>query len=898
MTTLPIKRVALAISVASALVLAGCSSEDKDPVPVSKTPTPVSDAASTVINGGVPNPLGGFLSSITLEGTAPTYALFSPLESIIPMPSDILFAKAATTDGTASTTPGNPATNAINDLDGWSTSAQVTIKFSGSLDPATVKGPPTAPPSGLSPQNVYLVVLNTGTGDALNPASVVATAPFDVAATTALQGAYTVSTVSIDGGVNNAIRISPTRPLLAKRKYLVVVSNANSASLIRDVNGAAVGASASYSYYGDLTVPTLPASNPTAGVQTFVRGVEQLASCWISITGGGNCATTNGAYPVPAARAGLVISNTFTTTDPRSPLVAMAAPRAAWFQTIFGQTGSAAAAATAVNNLEAAGLLPTPRARSVTFPTPVLFTGTNVGNEFDLSTFSTSLAAGKARLYTGALTLPIYNGTPSNISSGSAAATDGSFVSKQWAADTALASAASGGAVSVPADDDGTFNVTYRYPFAAKQASLRVPVQVTLPTSAMCAGAYPNDQFPVVIYVHGITSDRTSVIALAHSLADKACIATVAIDLPTHGVPANSSAAQLLNIERGMIAATADAAAVERHFEFIMNTSTGMPAKMQFGLATDSPLYPAQGSGQWFINLANLQNTRDNLKQAVMDLLNLNATLGLIDADRDGKADFNTGRVSVVGVSLGGIVATTFVNVNQAAIAGDMATGFTPRLNSVDAMAISVAGGSLPKILENSPSFAPSVLGGLAAAGVTQGTSNFENFLYVAQSTVDSADPINFAQSLDTNVPVLVQEIVGGGSAAALGDTKTYVKDKVVPNNAFPAGYNAALPAPLVGTDPLASLLGAVAPSAGPGLKDASGTPLLLRMTIGHHASLLRPNESGSAAPVNGEYLATVEMQTQVVSFVANPAATAVGTGTLPGAPTNVACGFVVGCVP
>lgn len=377
-------------------------------------------------------------------------------------------------------------------------------------------------------------------------------------------------------------------------------------------------------------------------------------------------------------------------------------------------------------------------------------------------------------------------------------------------------------------------------------------MQVTLPDPAYevapgvtCAAAKP-DGLPVAMYVHGIGSDRTSVVALAHSLA-KACVATVAIDLPLHGGRAFEEGNAALN----------------------------------------------------FINLGVLTNTRDNLRQSVMDLLNLNASLANIDAELEAGelVGLDTSDVKVVGVSLGGIVGTTYATVNQLAIAADgklandaANPALASKLNPLSGLVVSAAGGQLTQVLINSEALGPSIKAGLAAGGIEPGSSDFEKFLYVAQSTVDSGDPVNFAETLagaeecdptkaeaghypsilkcgELTVPVLVQQIVGGG---VVGDGKDYTADKVVPNGVAVA--------PLAGTTPLARLLGAVPVGPGPGAEDLTTMNALVNLTIGHHASLLRPNEADGVDPVSGELLATGELQTEVVSFVADPSATAVGT--------------------
>ena len=136
---------------------------------------------------------------------------------------------------------------------------------------------------------------------------------------------------------------------------------------------------------------------------------------------------------------------------------------------------------------------------------------------------------------------------------------------------------------------------------------------------------------------------------------------------------------------------------------------------------------------------------------------------------------------------------------------------------------------------------------------------------------------MNFAQTLGVlGVPVLVQQIGGGGADEVTdcdvpgGQLHLHTTDKVVPN--------AVEGAPLAGTTPLATLLGAAPITEAP--TAAAPMNALMNLTIGHHGSLLRPNECGDegAVPTKLERLATAELQTEVVSFVADPSATAVGT--------------------
>jgi hypothetical protein len=116
------------------------------------------------------------------------------------------------------------------------------------------------------------------------------------------------------------------------------------------------------------------------------------------------------------------------------------------------------------------------------------------------------------------------------------------------------------------------------------------------------------------------------------------------------------------------------------------------------------------------------------------------------------------------------------------------------------------------------------------------GTSNYERFLYAAQSAMDAGDPVNYMQTLASlGVPALVQQINN---------------DAVIPNSAASA--------PLTGTSAMASLLNA----SQLGLGSTQLGRGYVKHTAGGHSSLLRPE--GGAPQV------TAELQTQVVTFVLN----------------------------
>src|SRR5690606_22661983 len=316
--------------------------------------------------------------------------------------------------------------------------------------------------------------------------------------------------------------------LKPKTKYLVFLTDD-----IRDDSGDRLTRSWTYNALRDGDYAVLGALEP---VRTATLGWEQLASGFLAAVSGGQVSTS-------AATKKLILTHTFTAPDAQAVLMAMAAPRAAIASL---QIGSGVAPATAVGNvvaLDNGGFLSTPTARPLALAD---VTGVDIGV---LS--QGALAANVAKLYTGYIQLPYYQTGPNDL-------LFGAFLGTNWRPDHTLAAMLG---VDIPADVDGSYNVTYRFPFAAKTADESVPLQVTLPASAhvpgyagaaTCGQVYAATGYPTVIYVHGITTDRTSVLALGHTLASR-CIATVAIDLPMHGVAATSAFASVLNVERSQL---------------------------------------------------------------------------------------------------------------------------------------------------------------------------------------------------------------------------------------------------------------------------------------------------------------------------------------------------------
>ncbi len=494
-----------------------------------------------------------------------------------------------------------------------------------------------------------------------------------------------------------------------------------------------------------------------------------------------------------------------------------------------------------------------------------------------LTTTMLGLPGAPAQVYAGLLRLPYYLSATEPLSASWKADvtkpdTAASFLGRVPCGAFAVGATLPDGQTAKPST-----STTVCYPLPLKQSDQTVPVLATVPVGTM-----PANGWPVVIFQHGITGNRSQVLGLVPALT-QAGFAVIAIDLPLHGIRAID----------GSIAAFRVPGTTERTLELdVVDNATGAPRPA----GAENPSAPGDGivdsSGTHFINLSSLLTSRDNLRQGVSDLLVLGKSLvpatsaispGAGFADVGGTPQvtlkFDTTQVRYVGHSLGAIVASTFLGVNDA-------TG---------ASALAMPGGGIAKLLDASASFGPRISAGLQASSggaISQGNDNYETFLRFAQTVVDSGDPINFAKAAATKHPILMIEVVGDAVVpnCALKDNPACPATDVLPIS----GY-------LSGTTPLARIMGltfkpgetsAIAiPATADILLGAAARNNVVRFPQGQadHSTILTP-DNGAAAGSDTQFLAAfTEMQRQVASFLASNGTCLPIGGTCPAPPAPAA---------
>lgn len=528
-------------------------------------------------------------------------------------------------------------------------------------------------------------------------------------------------------------------------------------------------------------------------------------------------------------------------------------------------------------------------------------------------------AAAQVQVHQGAITLPYFQSLPGETGAG--------IVTGSWTGNTSMEAGLNENLTpgetifSFLRDIDGTLNVNGYFPFPQKKADTTVPVVVFNPSTdsrpGTCADQDGTDGFKpngVTIFQHGITVDRSVSMLPAILLAQSACQTVVAIDQPLHGLAGatNGTVAGLSPLDEDALTEDVQTAiglldpndpnqaAVIAQLNALI--SADYIGERHFGYTANASLQPVEAaladisSGSLFINPLNMMNSRDNLRQGVVDLLNVAASIQTFDLNKDfAPGDLAGVPVNFIGHSLGGISGTVFASLaNDATLnatlngtyaqAGAPLDNFTfPTLGSV---VLHNTGGQVTRLIENSPDISGRVLGGLANAGVTQGSSDFESFFYVFQSISDAGDPVNFAKGLGTSTSnLLITEVVG---------------DSTVPNEANVNPLSPAFSAPLAGTEPLMALLDLGAGGTnladdadlnllqGEDISGSAATPVAVFFdgsdpcSTANHGTFVAPQAPNDACP--GGFAVTSDAFTVMVTQTAQ----ALSGGNVPAAPNNI----------
>jgi dienelactone hydrolase len=419
----------------------------------------------------------------------------------------------------------------------------------------------------------------------------------------------------------------------------------------------------------------------------------------------------------------------------------------------------------------------------------------------------------------GTITVPYYSYIPTAQAPGGIS-TDSTVLRRAW-----TAAAAPPAPLTDPLNER---NLTRFNPVPALVANKAIPLLVTVPNAnAGAAGVKPAEGWPVVIFQHGITGDRSNALALAGAFAQAGWV-VAAVDLPLHGIASTTHPLYQASNEQTF------------NLDLVVNAS---------GAAGQDSLIDS--SGTHYINLSYPLASRDNQRQAAVNMLALRRALPTLDLDGDtSTVDVDNTRVAFVGMSLGSITGIVY-------------GASLPNPALARTMAFSVPGGGLAELLRDSVQFGPRINAGLQAQGLLPGTTMYNQFMRDVQAIIDAGDSLNYVTRVATGRAIYFSQVVGATPPPPN-------PDQVIPNSATQRLITALQGA------------GVPFPRVVPGSPVVNGSGYV-NFIAGDHGSLLSPAASAAA---------TVEMQTEAVVF------TVTGNPPVPGpapAPTiNVVNGTVV----
>ncbi|WP_351074800.1 VolA/Pla-1 family phospholipase [Shewanella sp. CAL98-MNA-CIBAN-0140] len=764
---------------------------------------------------------------------------FDPANSLVPLPNDLLF--SGTTDGTLSI-PGEASGNytdpqiALGALDGWSTSSPITVTVELAND---LQGNALTLDAASVFQPGAVRMFEATVGGALSSDAECQSAPSVSACKVGEELQFGVDFVSKASG--NKVAIVPLKPLKAGQSYIYVTTD-----LIQDSLGRGIAPSTTYGLLKlDFDTQQLETEQQKM-LQYLVNSYEK------------GVAATHGVDPESISFSGLFTTQSVADVYETTKLLMASNPA---YMPAFAE----AITPTGYTVAQAAGLTVEDGAAYV--------------------------VADMADLYTAKIKLPIYGDCSSAtctipIIDGAPTAPNGRWFAQGDSPVSVLLALQAGtlsqanyfaqasdngvdpqAALSNPALlagkqwklDDGTAADTTKHltkfnPIPAIQGYETVAVQITLPNAAKLAaftaaqgGTFvpPTSGWPTTIALHGLGGGKEMALAYAGTYA-AAGVATIAIDMPLHG-------ARSFDLDK----------------DGIYEISATDPS---FGPVVGTPDAFTNGNPLVFVNISSTLTVRDNFRQATLDHLGLRLLLtGMAQqlAAASQPQVFDVSKMSAQGLSLGGIVGTTFSTYASTGLVNPMTGDALPNAYAINAASLVAPSGGLAGAFAGSAAFGPVLFSNITAsstfmdlvtaantAGYEPGTPEYAalvqavyagfipTFAFAVQTAIDSADPINHGEKLaSTGLPVHLIEIVGDGAGN--------LPDQTLPNSV--EGF------PLSGTEPLiASLSLDCVDTTTPG----SGA---VRFSKGHHSSIVSPGETPATDGMAMQ--ATVEMQSQVAGF-------------------------------
>jgi hypothetical protein len=314
------------------------------------------------------------------------------------------------------------------------------------------------------------------------------------------------------------------------------------------------------------------------------------------------------------------------------------------------------------------------------------------------------------------------------------------------------------------------------------------------------AGVPADEPVPVVIFGHGLVTDRRFVLTISGELAQRG-FAAIAIDLPYHGERIACVDTTLLAVPnffppalQGIIGATdpllhvpgcasGDRATCSPTGECL--GPDGLPEPFAAFPIVD--VRPASGAA--FLDVHDLPHIPDHFRQALVDLSAVRYSLQSADWEGVLGRAIRTDAFLYAGQSLGGILGADFAALEPTVVRA----------------VLNVPGANMVDLFDQSTMFGPQMDAFVEERGIVAGTYEHERLLNVARWLIDSVDPHSVAH--------LFREEGSGEALIQIDRINASLGDIVIPNAAtdvlaevsglpvieYPSALHGDLVIPLIG---------------------------------------------------------------------------------------------------
>jgi hypothetical protein len=380
-------------------------------------------------------------------------------------------------------------------------------------------------------------------------------------------------------------------------------------------------------------------------------------------------------------------------------------------------------------------------------------------------------------------------------------------------------------------------------PDPTKGAEERIRVLIATPLAAnapnnLCLGPSGPRCAPMMVFRHGLGSGRAAMLTVADRFA-AAGMVTVAIDAAKHGDRSfctSGPASPTSGCNGGAACVTLLPAGAQGDARppgscgaagFVKRPVSATCAATPSPCPANTDGIPAVSAN--YVTSTNFFRTRDTFRQDLIDEAQLIRALAFVPAGAPPTGHSVFDQMITRGVVID--PATIYYSGQSlGSVQGAMNVAANSRITKA---AFNVGGGTIVDIFTNSPAFGPGTQAILDQLGIVRGTPQFLQFLVVAKTVLDPADPINFAGHLTRN---MLPDLLRNPNGSVPQNPKKILNqiancDAVVPNpfnlifasNIY-AGITPAVPLPSAATFFTPNLTGAFQLFVGAGF-DPVNTP-------------------------------------------------------------------------